>query len=140
MKIDKYRKSKWLKKSDVLEMNEADRVVTIESIEEDEVGDETKPVVYFSGIKKGWPINITALDDLAAMTGSDDTDDYVGANVEIYVDPSVSYAGKRVGGIKLRAAKKTPAAKSASADDPPWDDEVPFGDSPPVEAYENEAA
>ena len=143
MKIDKYRTSKWLKKSDVLELTDRQRQVTIDAIEEEEVGEELKPVCYFSGIKKGWPINITALDDLAAMTGSDDTDDYLGVQVEIYVDPSVSYAGKRVGGIKLRTAPaaKKPAAKAATEEAFDFDDEIPFGDeTPPVEAYDEAAA
>lgn len=113
MKIAKYRNSKWLRKDDVEAMSEKERQTVVERIVEEEVGDDLKPVIYFKGIDKGWPLNMTALEQLAELTGSDDTDDFAGARVEIFVDPSVRYAGKRIGGIKLRAAKE------------PFDDEIP---------------
>lgn len=107
MKISKYRNSTWLRKDDVEEMEPKQRVTIVERIAEETVGDDVKPVIYLKGIPKGWPANITALGSLAEMTGSQDTDDFTGTPIEIYVDPDVSYGGKRVGGIKLRPPSKS---------------------------------
>ena len=41
--------------------------------------------------------------------------DFGGANVELYVDPEVRYAGKRVGGIKLRPTVPELVVKEDSA-------------------------
>ena len=123
MKISKYRNSKWLKKEDVEALSPEQGRIVVESIEEEQVGDDLKPVVYFKGIEKGWPINMTGLEVLAELTGSQDTEDFVGANVELYVDPDVRYAGKRVGGIKLRPITAKPIAKEDGA---PFDDAIPF--------------
>jgi hypothetical protein len=125
MKISKYRNSKWLRKDDVEGMSVSQRTTTVASIAEEEVGDDTKPVLYLKGIEKGWPINITGLETLAELAESDDTDDFVGIAVEIFVDPNVRYAGKKIGGIKLRAAE--PVKQEATADaGAPFDDDIPW--------------
>lgn len=120
MHISKYRNSKWLKKEDVAQLDEEERIVTVEAIVEEQVGDDIKPVVYFKGIDKGWAINMTGLEALAEMAESQDTDDFIGLRVEIYVDPDVRYAGKRVGGIKIRVAplRKPPKGPGDDFDDP----------------------
>lgn len=117
--IAKYRNSKWLKKEDVESMDRATRCTTVERITEEEVGEEAKPVIHLKGIAKAWPLNMTALEALSEMADSDDTDDFAGLDVEIYVDPDVRYAGKKVGGIKLRSPQK------ATTNDAPFDDDVP---------------
>ena len=123
-KIGKYKNSKWLTKADVEAMSAESRRTVVERITEEEVGDDIKPVLYLKGIGKPWPINMTGLETLADITGSDDTDDFAGTAVEIYVDPDVRYAGKRIGGIKLRAldAKKETADEGLSDD---FDDAIP---------------
>jgi hypothetical protein len=123
MKISKYRKSKWLKKEDVAELDEGRGLTIVDKILEEQVGDEIKPVIYFKGIDKGWAANMTGLDALAEMSGSQDTEDFVGVRVEIYVDPDVRYAGKRVGGIKLRPA---PLNKAPQGRDAEFDDSIPY--------------
>ncbi len=107
--ISTYKKSRWLKKEDVTALSAEQRRTAVDRIEEEKVGDDLKPVCYFRGIDKGWPINMTGLDTLAELSGSDQTDDFIGVAVELYVDPSVSYQGKRCGGIKLRAPRRRPA-------------------------------
>lgn len=123
MQISKYRNSKWLKKEDVAQLDEQERIVTVEAIVEEQVGDDIKPVVYFKGIDKGWAINMTGLEALSEMTESQDTDDFVGIRVEIYVDPDVRYAGKRVGGIKIRVAPLRKPPKGPGDD---FDDSIPY--------------
>ena len=123
MKISKYRSSKWLKKEDVEALSLEERRTEVVSIEEDKVGDDLKPVVSFKGIEKPWPINMTGLEVLAELTGSQDTEDFVGTKVEVFVDPDVRYAGKRVGGIKLRPI---PSKLLAKEDGAPFDEAIPF--------------
>ena len=123
MKISKYRSSKWLKKEDVEALSPEQRRTEVVSIEEEQVGDDLKPVVYFKGIEKGWPINMTGLEVLAELTGSQDTEDFDGTKVELFVDPDVRYAGKRVGGIKLRSI---PSKSLVKDDGAPFDDAISF--------------
>jgi len=123
--IAKYRKSKWLTKGEVENMAPEQRRTTVEKVVEEEVGDEPKPVLYLRGIEKGWPINMTGLEALAEIVGSENTDKFAGEPVEIFVDPDVRYAGKRVGGIKLRSDRiKAEPEHQAEARD--FDSEIPF--------------
>jgi hypothetical protein len=103
MNISTFRKSQWLRKEDVATMSAAQRRTAVERITEEKVGEDVKPVLYLKGIEKGWPANITGLEVLAEMSGSQDTDDFVGLAVEVYVDANVRYQGQKVGGVKLRA-------------------------------------
>jgi hypothetical protein len=41
---------------------------------------------------------------------SEDTDDWTGKKIVLYNDPNVSYAGKIIGGIRVRAPKVKAAA------------------------------
>ena len=47
-------------------------------------------------------------DALYDMTGQDDPEEWIGERVELFVDDTVNYAGKRVGGVRLRKAKEGP--------------------------------
>jgi len=123
MHINKYRNSKWLTKDDVARLSDEERIVTVTSITEEQVGDDIKPVVSFKDLAKDWPSNITGLEAMAEMAASPDTEDFVDLVVEIYVDPDVRYAGKRVGGIKVRPA---PLKKSLKGPGDDFDDSVPF--------------
>ena len=123
MQISKYRKSKWLKKEDIAQLDEDQRRTTVEAIVEEQVGDGSKPVAYFKGIDKGWAINMTGLEALSEIAGSEDTEDFIGAYVELYVDPDVRYSGKRVGGIKLKPAPLNQAPHGRDAE---FDDAIPF--------------
>ena len=49
--------------------------------------------------------------------------DWLGQQIVLYTDPNVSYGGKLVGGIRIRAKRKA-AAPAPKADD--FDDPVPF--------------
>lgn len=77
-------------------------------------------------------MNWTNLQLCAQVFGSEDTDDWTGKKLVLYVDPNVSYGGKITGGLRVRkpknqAAVQKPAAKPAAvavADDD--DDSTPF--------------
>ena len=64
---------------------------------------ETKPVLYWkSGLPKPMVINNTNWQNVEALYG-DDSDGWMGKTVEVWVDPAVSFGGKRIGGLRLRA-------------------------------------
>jgi hypothetical protein len=64
---------------------------------------ETKkvPVVYFEKAEKGWILNVTNGDAIAAMYGPM-TENWVGKQVTLYVDPSVTVGRQKTGGIRVR--------------------------------------
>jgi hypothetical protein len=110
-----YSESAYLKKEDF----PSPEILTISEVREEEVtapGKKPKPkiVLYFNGIEKGLVLNQANGDALFDMTGQDDPEKWVGQHVEAYNDPHVVYAGKRVGGIRLRE----PAAKEDLVVDP----------------------
>ena len=72
-----------------------------ETLEENE---RSKLILYFDGIDKGLVCNVTNINVLIDVLGSDETDDWIGRDIELYVDHGVMFAGKRVGGIRVRAA------------------------------------
>ena len=75
-------------------------------------------------LDKGLVTNITNGEILSEIVGSTKTADWHGADVEIYVDPNVSFGGKRTGGIRLRPI---PTKKSQSVEED-FDDAIPYGD------------
>lgn len=124
--------SKFLRKEDFDE----DRVLTIKGVKlEDMPGDsgDQKWVLYFREEAKGMALNVTTIRVLEQAFG-DDTDQWVGNRVMVYVDPNVSFGGKVVGGLRLRTPKKGPKAPAApapapapvAAGNPDFDDDIPF--------------
>lgn len=118
-------------------------LILIESVEEEQVGGETKPVL------RGWgsisaktdgksavegreivialnPTNILALTDLF---GSDDTDIWCEECVVAFNDPSVTFNNKKVGGIRFRKPKsgfEKPARPARTRGAQVDDKDVPF--------------
>lgn len=77
---------------------------TIASVEASTTPDD-KPqlqLVFTNGQKFG--LNKTNCAEIAAMCG-DDCDGWVGKGVVLSHDPTVMYAGKRIGGVKLRVSE-----------------------------------
>jgi hypothetical protein len=77
-----------------------------------------KIVLNFDGITKGLVLNMANGDVLFDMTGSEDPSEWIGTRVELYADPDVSYAGKRVGGVRLRDPNKPPKLQRKSKEEP----------------------
>ena len=126
MDIGKYRHSTYLTQQDVNNLSPEERRVTIDHVEEEEIGEdkELKPVTYFKTLRKGLVTNITNCEVIADIAGSTDTDDWPGTRVELYVDPSIGFGGKRTGGIRVRPIPK----KKPQPVEEEFDDEIPFGD------------
>lgn len=113
MKIGSYL-SKYLKAADF----PAPKLLTIERVDEEDVGDEAKLVVYFAEVEQGVVLGKTTLAAIVDALGSDETDDWVGYPIVVYNDPTVMYAGKRTGGIRFRKPKGEHAAKKEIAPRP----------------------
>jgi hypothetical protein len=131
------RESKFLKKEDV----GAGALMTVESCEQHNVAKEgaeaeMKWCLTFAEGDKPLVLNSTNIQLCARIFASDDTDDWAGKKIVLYTDPNVSYAGKIVGGIRVRAPKVRAAAAPAPAPkrapepadpmDGELDDEAPF--------------
>ena len=99
MKISEMFPSKYLKSEDL--GNRTARCI-IETIEMCDVGEgEIKPVFYFQGKDKGMVLNITNANALAAIYG-DETEDWIGREIVLYVDKNVMFKGKRCDGLRVR--------------------------------------
>jgi len=123
-KVSEMIVSKFLRKEDFDE----DRVLTIKGVKLEDVGNqgEQRWVVHFREVDKGMVLNITSIRVLEGAYG-DDSDGWIGKRVMVYVDPNVSFQGRVVGGLRLRAPKaKTPAPAPAAANNEFEDSEIPF--------------
>lgn len=111
------------------------RTVILDSVK-GEHGTEDKPVLFVKDasdrqldISKGVILNHTNWSALEDITGSDDSDQWVGKTIVVYHDPSVMFGAKRVGGVRIRAPKNQDAAQP-QAPAPPADEPPPIGDDP----------
>ena len=123
MKTSQMTSSKYLKQDDVSE----GALFTVKHLQRQNVAQEGEPaenkyVMYFDEAEKGLVMNSTNIQLAERAFGSDETDDWLGKKIVLYVDPNVSFGGKIVGGIRLRAPKSKQPAKPAVDDS----DDVPF--------------
>lgn len=103
--------SKFLKKEDV----ETPRLLTVEGCAQHNVAKqgaepEMKWCLSFEEEDKPLVLNSTNIQLCQRIFGSDDTDDWTGKRLVLFADPNVSYGGKLVGGIRVRAPKKSAPA------------------------------
>ena len=89
VKLSEYRGGSTLKCAD---LGQKEHLVQIESIREEEVGEERerKLVARFEGKSKGLVLNDTNLETLEMAFG-EDSSDLIGAQVILFVDPDVKY-------------------------------------------------
>lgn len=128
-KTSEMRESKFLKQSDIGKAV----LWTVHGIERVNVAyegaePEYKWAMSFHEHDKPLVLNTTNIQLCERIFGSDDTDHWAGRKIVLYVDPTVSYGGKVVGGIRVRQPKATAAP---TAPPPPvtaelTDDEIPF--------------
>jgi hypothetical protein len=109
-----YNDSAYLKKEDFPEPE----TLTISEVREEEVTapgkkPKQKIILYFDGMNKGLVLNQANGDALFELTGYDDPEKWIGTRVQVYCDPNVKYAGKKVAGIRLRkpALAEVPAGE-----------------------------
>ena len=123
--------SKYLKKEDV----DGEVIVTIAKIGQGNVAMEDKPVemkwmIRFKEFPKPMVLNSTNIQLLVKACGSDDTDDWIGKEIILYVDDNVSFGGQLVGGIRVKSARPAAAPKRAGQPGPEtfadMEDDIPF--------------
>ena len=128
--IAQMTESKFLKRADV----GAGKLMTIESCDQQNVArkddaPEMKWCVTFSESEKPMVLNRINGELIAMITGERNSDNWSGHKVVLYDDPAISYGGKLVGGIRVRAAKgqaNKPKATSSIEDEADDTSSVPF--------------
>lgn len=65
---------------------------------------QQKYIIYFDELPKGLPINRTILKVMAAAFG-EYTEQWVGKRVRLYVDATVEFAGRTVGGVRVQVPR-----------------------------------
>lgn len=126
MNINELGESNYLKKEDC---GTKGLLVTIKGVQKKNLaqqGDEPdyKYVLYFDEHEKGMVLNKTNGQIIANITGSEDSQGWVGKRVVIYHNPNIQFAGKLVGGIRVREARNLPPQRTAP---------VQQGGQPPVQ-------
>ena len=106
MKTSELTSSKYLKKEDFPQP----ALVTIKDVRKENVALPSQPkkergVIYFNEYDKGMVLNSTNLKRAEKAAGSDDTQDWVGKKLVVYVDEEVEFGGEIVGGLRVRAPK-----------------------------------
>lgn len=129
-KVSEMLQSKYLRKEDI----DDDTHVTIRGVKLEDIGigdnSEQKWVIYYKEFTKGHVLNVTTIRILEAAFG-DETDNWKGKQIMLYVDPSVSFQGRVVGGLRVRVPKPSKAAERAPGKpqheaDEKFDEDVPF--------------
>lgn len=121
--------SEFLKAADL-----QDRTVTVvmDHVELKDVGDGTKPVLYFQGKDKGLCLNKTNSNNIALVYG-DDTDDWAGKELMLY-PTMVDFQGRSVPAIRVKVPPPKDRAKAPNGHPPrpmqtiqtELNDEIPF--------------
>ena len=111
-KLHEMLESKFLKKEDV----DPPTLVTITDVKQVNVAlaDETpelKWAAVFKQFKKPLVLNRTNIQLLAKNLKSEDSEDWLGKNVVLYCDETVTFRGEMIGGVRIRAAKPRPSTR-----------------------------
>lgn len=108
MKMSDIKQSKYLSKAD---LGDAGKIlVTIHSVTMANVAPkdqpaENKPIIKFVEGIKPMVCNATNFGSIIDFSGHDDSDNWGGVKMVIYFDPNIFYAGKKTGGLRVRAPK-----------------------------------
>jgi hypothetical protein len=116
MHISQLKQSKFLTRADVGKGS----LLTIKDVIQENVAKEGAPdelrwCLVFAEADKPMVLNSTNGQIIASITGSEDTDAWIGKQIVAYDDPNVSFGGKLVGGIRCRAPRPQAAKPTASA-------------------------
>lgn len=83
---------------------------------------EMKWALMFDEAEKPLVLNQTNGQIISVIAGSDDFDDWIGKKIVLYNDPTIAFAGKVTGGIRVRAPKGRAAPPPVQSEP----DEIPF--------------
>ena len=104
--IHDLKQSKFLTKNDVTPAV----LVTIRGFSQENVAitgaePELKWALSFDELDKPLILNSTNGGIIAAITGSEDFEGWIGKKIVLYFDPNISFGGKLTGGIRCRAPR-----------------------------------
>ncbi len=141
MHISKMTSSNFLKKEDV----DPAILVTITRVEQKDVSmadqpEELKWCLYFQEVDKPLVLNMTNIQLAAVALKSEETNEWVNGKLVLYNDPSISFAGKITGGIRVRAPRNqvqpqqaqpqqvdnSAATQQGATAGEPYNDDIPF--------------
>jgi hypothetical protein len=94
--------------------------VTAETVKNDD-GESTKACLWFEESEQGMIVNKTNWVALVNITGHDDSDDWMGAQV-VLAREVVAFGGRMVPAIRVKRPRKPAAAAVAAVE---FDDEIP---------------
>lgn len=131
--ISAMTESKFLKRAEV----GAGKLLTIASCEQMNVGKDDGPkemkwcLTFEDGDTKPMVLNKTNAELIGMISGERNSDNWGGVRIVAFDDPSISYGGKLVGGIRVRAprgpaAQRAPVAKPAPTQLDEGEDSIPF--------------
>lgn len=128
-------------------------LVTIQSYEEINVAREgVEPDIQwalrFRELEKPFILKPTNGNIIAAITGSEDFNEWIGWQIVLWIDPTVSFGPKLVGGVRVRASQRPqptahvpaepdtptypgpeiiePSTEGSPIGQPPTGDDIPF--------------
>ena len=102
--ISQLRESRFLKKEDcgpgiLVTIRECSQ----QNVAKEGVEPEMKWCLHFDEVDKPMVLNSTNAQVIAIVCQSEETEAWVGKKIVLYSDPSISFGGKLVGGIRARA-------------------------------------
>ena len=109
--ISEMSPSRFFKGSDV---KDREVRVTIKSCTQENVAPKSQPpshawVLHFNEVDKGLKLGATNLSLVAAATGENDSENWIGKRLILWFDPDVLYKSDRIGGIRVKAPSSSPA-------------------------------
>ena len=120
----------YLKADQLPEDGEIRRVVSCsqQPIKDSAGKEELRWILCLDGGLKPLILNATNIKTAVACLGGAETDDWVGQDIVVYQDPSISYGGVVTGGVRLRCVPaKAKARRNTKAEDARLDaDDIPF--------------
>ena len=113
MNVSELKESKFLKKED------CPLTVTIESVSKENMAQQGAPeeMKFILNFKESKPmvLNSTNGQLIAHALNSPESDDWVGKQISLYNDPSVSFGGQLTGGIRVQTQPQTTAPQGQAA-------------------------
>jgi hypothetical protein len=110
MNLNDVKKSNFLKKEDVGQ----GALATIAKVDQENVAKEGAPheykvCLYFTEFEKPMVLNSTNAQIVAKITGQEEDIEktWIGARVVLYNDPNITFQGKLIGGIRIRAPRQS---------------------------------
>jgi hypothetical protein len=127
MNVNQIKQSNFLTKHDVGKGT----LVTIkgdvfqQNVAKEGAPEEHKYCIAFDELEKPMVLNSTNAQLIAQITGSQESENWNGHKLVLYEDPSISFGGKLVGGIRVRAPRQPTTRPVPSGIRPPAPKPVP---------------